>query len=95
MAKLYREQVARLAALVERPETRDDAMEAVRSLIEAVVLTPEAGELRIDLQGDLAAILALGGLDARKPAAGRSGDGLLEQVKLVAGAEFEPATFRL
>ena len=54
MAKLYREQVARLSALVERPETRDEAMAAIRSLIEAVVLTPEASELRIDLRGDLA-----------------------------------------
>jgi site-specific DNA recombinase len=60
-----------------------------------VVLTPEAGELRIDLQGDLAALLALGGLNAKNSAAGSSGVGLLEQVKLVAGAGFEPATFRL
>ena len=93
MAKLYRHQVERLTTLLESPDTRIEAMDAIRSLIEAIVLTPEARELRIDLQGDLAAILALSSGDTQKPAT-VSRDGL-EQVKLVAGAGFEPATFRL
>ncbi len=50
------------------------------------------GELQIDLHGELAAILNLC-RDSKKPAA-EIRDGL-EQIKLVAGAGFEPATFRL
>ena len=95
MATLYRQQVERLTVLLEHADTRDEAMEAIRSLIEAVVLSPEASELRIDLQGDLAALLRLGGLETNKPAAGGTGDGLLEQAKLVAGVGFDPTTFRL
>ena len=34
-------------------------METIRSLIDEIVLTPLNGELRIDLKGDLAGILAL------------------------------------
>jgi site-specific DNA recombinase len=49
-------------------------------------------ERRTDLQGELAGILALAA-DNKKPATQlRSG---LEQIKVVAGAGFEPATFRL
>ena len=70
-------------------------MDAIRALIDEVVLTPETDELRIDLKGELATILRLcqGAQKPQKPAA--FGDGLEEQIKLVAGAGFEPATFRL
>lgn len=53
--------------------------------IEAVVLTPEDGTLKINLRGDIAHILALAS-ERNKPAA--LGDGLVEQLKLVAGAGF-------
>jgi hypothetical protein len=36
-----------------------EAREAVRSLIERIVLTPEAGKLMIDLYGEIAAILRM------------------------------------
>ena len=68
-------------------------MDLIRSLVEAIVLTPEDGTLRVDSRGELAAILGLCA-DGKKPGA-VSRAGLLEQVKMVAGAGFEPATFRL
>ena len=68
-----------------------EAVQLVRSLVEEITLTPEAGELRVDLKGDLAAILAIA---SNKKPAGESPDGLA-QVKLVAGVGFEPTTFRL
>ena len=52
---------------------------------------PENGRLEIELQGDLAGILALAS-DSKKPASGEAG---LVQVTLVAGTGFEPVTFRL
>ena len=69
-----------------------EAMERIRSLIERVVLVPEAGALRIDLEGQVGAILGLCA-DAQKP--GRDVRALAEQLVMVAGAGFEPATFRL
>jgi hypothetical protein len=54
---------------------------------------PNAGVLEITLNGNLVEMLRLAHADKQKPALGDE-DGL-KQVKLVAGAGFEPATFRL
>ena len=51
-----------------------EAMERIRSLIERVVLVPEAGALRIDLEGQVGAILGLCA-DAQKPRTGCPGFG--------------------
>ena len=93
LPEVYRRKVAHLHTLLEQPDTKVEAMDLIRSLVEAIVLTPEDGTLRVDLRGELAAILGLCA-DSKKPGA-VSGAGLLEQVKMVAGAGFEPATFRL
>ena len=93
LPEVYRRKVAHLHTLLEHPDTKAEAMDLIRSLVEAIVLTPEDGTLRVDLRGELAAILGLCA-DSKKPGA-VSGAGLLEQVMMVAGAGFEPATFRL
>jgi hypothetical protein len=49
------------------------------------VLVPEDGALRIEVRSDLAAILALGYSSGIRPV-GRVHEGLLEQIKVVAGA---------
>jgi hypothetical protein len=93
LAEVYRQKVATLQealAAEDGAETR----EALRALVEAVVLVPDDGRLAIELRGDLAAILTLGANASTRPG-GRVLDDLLVQVKLVAGAGFEPATFRL
>jgi site-specific DNA recombinase len=92
LAELYRQKVAALHAALADPVLGPEAMERIRSLIERVVLVPEAGALRIDLEGQVGAILGLCA-DAQKP--GRDVRALAEQLVMVAGAGFEPATFRL
>ena len=57
MADLYRQKVIQLAKGLEFEESRIGAAEALRGLIDAIVLTPEEGTLKIELQGNLAAML--------------------------------------
>ena len=91
MAGLYRQKVTALAQALEHPETRTEASEALRGLIDAIVLTPDQGELQIELKGNLAAMLGAAQNAKRSP---ETGD-LSLQVVMVAGAGFEPATFGL
>ncbi|WP_336974624.1 recombinase family protein [Sphingobium aromaticiconvertens] len=105
MAHHYRAQLDNLSqALDHTDETqRFEAAEVIRSLIDEIILVPEEGELKIDVRGDLAGILSIA-LERKKPASGAgfkrpmaSGDcdHLKSQFEMVAGAGFEPATFRL
>jgi site-specific DNA recombinase len=74
----------------ERGEPRE-RRRGDRGLIEAIVLEPDGDELKITLKGDLAGMLSVARDSKRSP---ETGD-LLVQIKLVAGAGFEPATFGL
>jgi hypothetical protein len=58
------------------------ASEALRGLIEAIILAPVEGELRIELKGNLAAMLSAATNAKRSP---ENGD-LSLQVEMVAGA---------
>ncbi len=91
MADLYREKVTSLAKALEHPESRPEAVEILRGLIDEIVLTPVDGTLRIELKGNLAAMLGAARNAKRSP---ETGD-LSLQIALVAGAGFEPATFGL
>jgi site-specific DNA recombinase len=91
MADLYRTKVEELASALQREDTRLEASEMLRGLIEAIVLTPQDGQLRIELRGNLAAMLAAAQQTKRSP---ETGD-LFVPIQLVAGAGFEPATFGL
>ena len=82
MADLDRSKVNQLAAALQREDTRLEASEMLRGLIEAIVLTPEKGQLRIELRGNLAAMLTAAQQTKRSP---ETGD-LLLPVQLVAGA---------
>jgi site-specific DNA recombinase len=73
--------------------TRDETFELIRSLIDEIRLVAEDGQLRLELRGELAGILALAA-DKKKPG-GLSATGLAQQIKMVAGVGFEPTTFRL
>jgi plasmid stabilization system protein ParE len=92
VAEAYRRKVAALHEALADEATRAEAMELIRSLVEAIVLVPQAGRLRVEVRGELAAILALA-VGSKKP--GRTDRADVEQIKMVAGAGFEPATFRL
>jgi site-specific DNA recombinase len=82
MADLYRQKVTTLAQALEQPETRTEATEALRGLVDAIVLTPTDGELKIELKGNLAAMLSAATNAKRSP---ETGD-LSLQVEMVAGA---------
>ncbi len=93
LAEAYRRKVEELHEALAADDA-GPARELVRGLIEAIVLIPQDGRLRVEVRGDLAAILQLSGTPNANTPAGEPGY-LVEQVKLVAGAGFEPAAFRL
>jgi len=82
MTDLYRSKVEELAAALRREDTRSEASEMLRGLIDSIVLTPEKGQLRIELRGNLAAMPAAAQQTKRSPTTGD----LLVPVQLVAGA---------
>jgi site-specific DNA recombinase len=96
LAGLYREKVARLEQALADPEIEAEAAAIIRSQIERITLTPNAvGGLEVLLHGDLARILEIceageSGKDKR-PGTNVAG----RELSVVAGAGFEPATFRL
>ena len=75
MAEIYRSRVAALHQALVRDETKAEAAETIRALVDQVALVPENGELAIVLKGDLAAMLSFAA-DKKKPGmkAGHSGD---------------------
>ena len=56
LPELYRNKIGRLAEALSAPETVAEAAEVMRGLIDRIVLTPAAGELRAELHGDLAVL---------------------------------------
>ena len=84
MARIYRAKVTELAKALQEPDGRSEATEALRGLVDAIVLTPDqAGEtLQIELRGNLAAMLGATVQTKRSP----ESDDLSLQVSLVAGA---------
>jgi hypothetical protein len=82
MADVYREKVGSLCRALESEESRTGAVEAIRALIEAILLEADGNQLRITLKGDLAGMLSAARDSKRSP---DTGD-LLVQIKLVAGA---------
>ncbi len=96
MAELYSQAVGELREALLCEDKRDQAAAIVRELIECIELTPIELEgkktLAVRLIGRLAGILGLA-TEAEGPL--EEGDPAVRVAKLVAGAGFEPATFRL
>jgi site-specific DNA recombinase len=91
MADLYRSKVESLASALQREDTRPEASEMLRGLIDSIVLIPDEGQLRIELRGNLASMLTAAQQAKRSP---ETGD-LIVPVQMVAGGGFEPPTFGL
>jgi hypothetical protein len=87
LADVYREKVGSLCSALESEESRTGAVDALRALIETILLEPDGDELKILLKGDLAAMLNAARDSKRSP---DTGD-LLVQIKLVAGARHQPS----
>ena len=88
---LYGQKVAQLREALADPSIRDAALGLLRGLITRVVVRPGDGCVDLMVEGALTAMLALGSGARAEAFASCSGS----SVKLVAGAGFEPATFRL
>ncbi|MEP6592526.1 MAG: hypothetical protein ABJC51_02475, partial [Acidobacteriota bacterium] len=57
MADLYRSKIEELAAALQREDRRLEASEILQGLIDSIVLMPRDGQMRIELRGNLAAML--------------------------------------
>jgi site-specific DNA recombinase len=84
IAEAYRRKVEELHAAL-RADDAGRARELIRGLVETIVLIPEEGRLRVEVRGELAAILRLSGCANEKAPAGGP-ELLVEQIKVVAGA---------
>ena len=98
LADIYARTIADLAAALNADDTRQEAADILRGLIEKIVLTPDATAPNghtIELFGELGAILTLcadgNGTNAKARTVGAG----FRQLTLVAGTGFEPVTFRL
>ena len=96
LAQVYRQKVERLEEALHDPVVSAAAVEALRSLIDAIVVHPgeRRGEVRVELRGDLAAFLHLEDEDPASqpsaaktagPGSGNGGSGRM-MGSLVAGA---------
>ena len=92
LATIYKEKIANLVQALNNPNTLIEANTAIRQLIERVQLIPVNGELKIELYGELAALLKLG-TEPKDEHPQAESEGV--QITLVAGVGFEPTTFRL
>ncbi len=96
MAKVYRNRVAQLTEALTDDGRRAEAVDLIRGLVDGIVLSPAEIDgkktLAVDLHGHLAGILSLSA-QTKKPL--KESDFSVESTKMVAGAGFEPATFRL
>ena len=99
-SKIYARKVGRLAEALNQPDDRAEATEALRNLIERIVLSPgpSRGEMNATLYGELGTILSWmtrqdqeKSMKTKTPAAVAAG----VSVSVVAGIGFEPMTFRL
>ena len=93
IAEIYRTKIQRLEDALSRPDDAREAAEAMRDLIDKIVLTPgkKRGEVKAELYGELAAILALTSGQKPRPAE----DQMDMRFSVVAGVRFELTTFRL
>ncbi|WP_407670265.1 recombinase family protein [Paramagnetospirillum marisnigri] len=97
LAEVYATKVAALAESLNDPEIKAEATELIRQLIGRVVMTPDPDApdgMRMEVHGILGEIVALAAgqeLKSKLPDLGGPGS----QLSVVAGAGFEPATFRL
>jgi hypothetical protein len=81
LAELYRQKVVNLSEALNDDDTRQEAGECIRELIEEIRLVPDNGKLRAELYGELAALINLANEHPRSKGTG-------VQVTLVAGAGF-------
>ena len=93
LSELYRRKVGQLAATLADATIRTEALTVIRGLIKRVTVFQTAAGITLELDGALTAMLALAQNAEDKPVAELAE--VARSVKVVAGAGFEPAAFRL
>ena len=98
LAEIYGRKISDLVGALNEEDTRAEAADLLRGLIDKIILRPDPDALNghvIELYGELGAILSLcSDQDGTKAKTHAVGVGIV-QLTLVAGAGFEPAAFRL
>jgi site-specific DNA recombinase len=94
LGSIFSDKIARLQESLAEPDLRVEAADILRSLVEGIVVMPDAtGKgVTVRLEGDLAEMLAFAASGQQNARQGLPGG---RSTKLVAGAGFEPAAFRL
>ncbi|NQW08463.1 MAG: recombinase family protein, partial [Alphaproteobacteria bacterium] len=97
LARLYAARIADLQAALQTEGLRTEALDILRGLIERVDIGPKAedGSRPVELIGAIAGMIEAA--HSKTPACGGAGvlGSFASSAKVVAGAGFEPATFRL
>jgi site-specific DNA recombinase len=88
LAKLYRERVENLHAALSDPQSRTEAAEILRSLVEKITVKHDKNGVEVELVGDIVKLVSL-------PEGNNVPASFESSVKVVAGRGFEPLTFRL
>ena len=91
LPELYRRKVVQLREALADPAIRDEAVDLLRGPLSKVTVQPGEGHVDLVVEGALTAMRDLGNGSRAEAFASCSGS----TVKVVAGAGFEPATFRL
>ena len=93
IGELYARKIGNLKSLIQNDNTKHQATEIIRSLIEKIVVSPtgQRGKSAVVLHGALASIFAYANATSQNGVV--SSD--VGRVLLVAGVGFEPTTFRL
>ncbi|WP_394181080.1 hypothetical protein [Yoonia maritima] len=99
MAVTYQMRVRSLISGLSNTGEMQEAHEAVRSLVDKIVLQPSADSDKLDimLEGALSGLLTLSLGAKRKEGSSTEAQAIdsIEELLLVAGVGFEPTTFRL
>ena len=88
---IYRTRVEKLIDGLSDDAIRQEAISIIQTMVDSVTVTPTTSGFDLDLKGDLAALLALVDAEGEPFSSGFPNNSL----SVVAGAGFEPATFRL
>ncbi len=95
LAEFYRQKVATLQETLRDPKLRDEALDLLHSLIDQVEIRPAENGFEIELIGDIAHMVEFANSQGHTKKRAALDGAVRCSVTVVAGAGFEPATFRL
>ena len=95
LSELYRRKVVELSSTLADPEIRTQALEIIRSLIEAVTVIIDEDRISRELEGAITKMIGVAQNEKSPHGSGLDVDIAHRSVKVVAGVGFEPTTFRL